>query len=599
MPELVAQGDDPKNTWRKSLPSGRPVTLGRKGELSEWVAEWDPQISRLHAHLEYKHGKLWIRKAPNATNQIFFQGSPNEDFSMAVGETFVIGKTTFLLEDSPGTPSNDPQVPVEELTCSAQELSNHRFGDAEDRITILAKLPSMIRFSPGDQELERRVLEVMLGGIPRAYSVAVVWMNPNRPLGDVEIQVRAALQRDGKPPKLNPSRRLIYDTVRRRRQATMHSWSPGQADFTASPDMDWAICAPLPDDPEPGWAIYVAGKMTTAMVTVPEAMQDIQKSDLKFTSLVADIFGSLRQVRDLQKRLSILHSILSPKVLNALARQDINEVLRPRETDITVLFCDLRGFSRMTEQGQQQLQEVWDRVSEALGIMTRNILDKDGVIGDFQGDAAMGFWGWPQAREDQVEMAARAALAIRKEFWQVSRRANHPLSNFACGLGIAHGRAIAGRLGTMDQIKVGVFGPVVNLAARLESLTKLFQVPILIDEATAEILNKMNENSALRINAENFRCRRLAPIRPYGMERTTILHELMPSKVEIGVMSENDVRDYEAALDQFLAGDWSAARNLLDRLPTDGPSQVLRDYINKHRGRPPQNWEPILAMETK
>ncbi|MFO0965943.1 MAG: adenylate/guanylate cyclase domain-containing protein [Gemmataceae bacterium] len=597
MPDLVALGEDPKNTWRKSAPAGRPVTLGRKPGLSEWVADWDPQISRWHATLEWKQGKLWVRRNPEATNQIFYQGAPADDFAIGPGEQFVIGKTTFQLEQDEPTPSGDMPLPLEELTCSAQELQEHRYVDAADRIGVLAKLPAMIRYSPSEQEFEQRVLEVLLGGIPRALGVAIVHLSGSRSSAEPQVQVRAALQRDGRAPRFKPSRRLVSDAVRRRRQATMHSWASGGADFTVSPDLDWAICAPLPDDPEPGFGVYVVGQNKQDLLLSGTQM-DVPKDDLKFAALVADIFGALRQVRDLQKRLSILQSILSPKVLAALAKQDINDVLKPRETDITVLFCDLRGFSRITEEGEQRLQDVWDRVSEALGIMTRNILDKDGVIGDFQGDAAMGFWGWPQRRDDQVEMAARAALAIRKEFWQASLKTNHPLSNFACGLGIAHGKAFAGRLGTMDQIKVGVFGPVVNRAARLESMTKHFQVPILVDEETAETLQKMSDSSSLRINAENFRTRRLAKVKPYGMERTILVHQLLPARVEPGVLSEVDMRDYDAALEQFLSGAWSDARELLERLPYDGPSQLLKDYIAR-RPRPPEGWDGVIAMGSK
>lgn len=599
MPDLVAQGEDPKNTWRKPLPVNRPVTLGRKAGLSEWVADWDPQISRWHATLEWKQNKLSVRRNPDATNQIFYHGTPTDDFSLDVGEQFVIGKTTFVLEGHEFTPSSDMPVPVEELTCSAQELSEHRYSDAGDRIGVLTKLPAMIRNSPAESEFEKRVLEVLLGGIPRAQAAAVVWLNPRKSGSDVEIVIRTGIMRNGKPATFRPSRRLIYDSIRRRRQATLHSWSSGGAEFTASPEFDWAICAPLPDDPEPGWALYLVGSLSQNLLLSGDAMQDLQKGDLKFAGLVADIFGALRQVRDLQKRLSVLQSILSPKVLAALAKQDISEVLRPRPSLITVLFCDLRGFSRIAEEGEQNLQEVWSRVSEALGIMTRNILDKDGVIGDFAGDAAMGFWGWPQARDDQVEMAARAALAIRKEFWQASLRPNHPLSNFACGIGIAHGPSIAGRLGTMDQIKVGVFGPVVNLAARLESLTKRFRVPILVDEAAADVLLRMNDSSSLRMHAENFRVRRVVPVKPYGMEKITTLSELMPPAVEAGVMSEPDLRDYEAALEQFIAGNWRDARSLFERLPYDGPSEVLIKFMAQHNGKPPKDWAGVMVMDAK
>jgi adenylate cyclase len=231
--------------------------------------------------------------------------------------------------------------------------------------------------------------------------------------------------------------------------------------------------------------------------------------------------------------------------------------------------------------------------------MTRNILDKDGVIGDFQGDAAMGFWGWPQERDDQVDRAARAALAIRKEFLQASQRLSHPLAGFTCGIGLAHGPAIAGRLGTMDQIKVTVFGPVVNLASRLESLTKFFRVPILMDEAAADALFKIEENSALRITSDDYRCRRIGKVRPYGMQKVVTLYELLPPRVETTSLSEREHRDYEAALENFIAGDWSDARLLLDRLPEDGPSSVLREVMSRHHGRPPKDWDGVLTMDAK
>src|SRR5262249_13160698 len=172
-------------------------------------------------------------------------------------------------------------------------------------------------------------------------------------------------------------------------------------------------------------------------------------------------------------------------VLAALAERPVAEVLRPREADVTVLFCDLRGSCRLAEEGEQGLAGTCERLSAALTIMTTHIIDKDGVIGDFQGDAAMGFWGWPLEREEQVEQAARAARAIHRDFPRAAQEPGHPLAGFTCGIGITHGRALAGRLGTADQFKVGVFGPVVNLAARLESMTKLLRVPILLDERAA------------------------------------------------------------------------------------------------------------------
>lgn len=353
------------------------------------------------------------------------------------------------------------------------------------------------------------------------------------------------------------------------------------------------MCVPLPDDPSPGWALYVAGHMPESVAEPrPLAQDDVHKSDLKFTELVAEIFGALRQVRHLQERQSTLASFLSRPVLAALlAETDVAEVLRPREAQVTVLFCDLRGSCHIAEAGEHDLLQACARVGEALGIMTTNIIDKDGVIGDFHGDAAMGFWGWPLDSGDQIEQAARAALAIRRDLGRVAQKKDHPLAGFACGIGIAHGTAVAGKLGTLDQFKVSVFGPVVDLAARLESMTKLVRAPILVDEPVAARL-------ATGKSSHWARCRRLAKVQPYGMNKTLQISELLPAAVEPGALSERDRRDYEAALDAFLVGRWPDARALLDRLPAE-VSVFLREQMDRHKQKAPAEWNGVVALETK
>ena len=75
-----------------------------------------------------------------------------------------------------------------------------------------------------------------------------------------------------------------------------------------------------------------------------------------------------------------------------------------------MLFCDLRGFSRRSERDADDLLGLLNRVSRALGVMTHYILEEGGVVGDFHGDAAMGFWGWPIEQPNSIERACRAAL---------------------------------------------------------------------------------------------------------------------------------------------------------------------------------------------
>jgi adenylate cyclase len=414
------------------------------------------------------------------------------------------------------------------------------------------------------------------------------------------VEVRTVLVRGQEPggrspeARLRPTRRLLLDAIVHRRQSVFYRWDvqERQPEYTAHLGSDWALCAPLPDEPEPGWGLYVTGRQyETAAVPGGPPRDQVLKGDLKFTELVADIFGSLRQVRDLQRRHAELAHILSPAVLAALATRD-GDVLRPRQTKVTVLFCDLRGSSRTIEEGQSDLAGMWERLSEALSIMTSSIIDQEGVVGDFQGDAAMGFWGWPLEQSDQVERAARAALTIRRRFARAALERGNPLAGFACGIGIAHGPAIAGRLGTPDQFKVGVFGHVVNLAARLEALTKQFGVPILIDEQASARLTGAHTRYLCRT-------RRVARLRPAGMRTALTVSELLPPLGEPGAMPEGNRRDYEAALDAFLAGRFRDAADLLRPLRHDGPARFLLDYMDRQQGTLTPAWDGVITMESK
>jgi len=596
MPDLVVRGSDSNNQWRKPLKKGT-ITLGRSASRSDWNVPWDPLISKVHATLEWNNHQLNVRRIDGAKNAIFVQGEPRDEFSIGVGGTFVIGQTLFLVESTEQGTAPELPIPYSELTCSRRELEEYRYSDAQERLEVLAALPAFIRDSPGDSDLEKRVIDVLLKGIPRADLASVVRWSLNSTSGEPVVEVRnyrkSPIQEgDG---EFRPSRRLVGDAVLRRRQSVVHIWQSGdlRKDFTLNNDFDWSLCVPLPDDPEPGWALYLSGRLPTLRnETTPPERNPVLVSDLKFAELVADVFGAFRQVRDLQHRQARLSRFLSRQVLAALSGQDMDEVLKPREAEVTVLFCDLRASSKLAEEGRHDLQRTWDQVNQALGIITSAICDQDGVIGDFQGDAAMGFWGWPLGSGDQIERAGRAALAIRRRFAHLAQQRDHPLAGMACGIGIAHGPAIAGRLGTYDQFKVGVFGPVVNLAARLESMTKQFQVSILVDEGVAERLGQPRQTHWVR-------CRRLARVRPQGMSIPLVVSELMPPAVELGALSDRHCRDFEAALSAFLASRWDDAQRLLDRLPQDGAGEFLKRFMDQTPTLPSEDWDGVIALQSK
>jgi adenylate cyclase len=161
------------------------------------------------------------------------------------------------------------------------------------------------------------------------------------------------------------------------------------------------------------------------------------------------------------------------------------------------------------------------------------------------------------------------------------------------GIGIVSGRAVAGKIGSSDQVKVTAFGPVVNLAARLESMTRLLHAAILIDPPTAAIIRAT-------VPPEICRVRRLARLRPVGLSAPIEVSELLPPAEACPSLPDEALTAYEAALTAFEAKDWSRALRHLHAVPPDDLAKdFLTLYIAQHNRTPPPNWDGAIALEAK
>ncbi len=438
---------------------------------------------------------------------------------------------------------------------------------------------------------------VLLQATPLASAVAIAAID--QPPSDGQSGEMRILHYDSRVLDLHKSQdddrpvsaRLVQNAVQLR-ESVLHLWSgPSGSDksmFTAAEGFDWAFCVPLRSESCPGWAIYVTGKfLAESKVDLEKSIQDAPdelQDDVKFAELVGTTIANLRQTLRLERRQAAMRHFFAPVVMEALAGQDTDRVLAPREANLSVMFCDLRGFSMRSEQDSNQLLQLLEHVSDALGVMTGHILDTGGVIGDFHGDAAMGFWGWPF---DQPDIALRAAEAASRIL--LTNHLGTESERFRCGIGIATGRAVAGRIGTVDQVKVTAFGPVVNVASRLEGMTKAFGAEIVIDQATAE---------AIRDSGDSFRIRRLANVRPAGMNSSVAAYELLAkSPSHTNTLTDSQIAHYESAVEFLMAGKWDQAYGKLETLPEwDRPTQMLLTTISSHNRVPPQDWDGVIDI---
>jgi adenylate cyclase len=159
---------------------------------------------------------------------------------------------------------------------------------------------------------------------------------------------------------------------------------------------------------------------------------------------------------------------VSHNVLNAL-RADPRQITDTQERDVTVLFCDLRGFTATA--AEMAPRAVADMLNEYFQHVTAAVFAEDGFIDKFVGDEIMAVFSAPLPQADHVARAVRAACAIKSRLRELNvTRAARGQASLNCGIGIHTGLAAAGHIGSRDRSNYTVVGDTINIAARMQGL---------------------------------------------------------------------------------------------------------------------------------
>ena len=565
------------------LAPGETLAVGRAAGCGLRVAG-DGRVSRRHFAVEVRPTgeAAVVRDLTGGANPVYAAGE-RIDFERTVAARTVLaaGRTRFRLfppaaaaaplqpgdtrlADPNALPSDWATLAGGTLSFDSRTLAAVPVTRPDLRLGALSRLPDLLRTArPADRAAGLGSL--ILAGVPDAAAVGFVESGAD---GAAPVpsgwQTRNELAAD--PPVPPVARRALAEG------------RPTLA-IGAEAGGGWALGVPIadPDAPPPA---------RQAVVVTGESPGDPREraADLRFVSLVAETVAAADRSSRLERQTAALRPFLPPAVLERLGEHPDPAALAPAECLATVLFCDLRGFSRTSERvladgGPGDLTRLLDRVSAALSVMTRRIREHGGVTADFLGDAALAFWGWPAASDADAARAAAAALAIAADF-AAARPPGDPLAGFRVGVGLATGPAVAGRIGTDEQAKITVFGPVANLASRLEGLSKPLGVPVVCDAATAAAVSA---GDAAGVRVPGVRVRPLATVRPAGMERPEAVSELLPP-ADAHPLTDADLSRYAEAVAAFTAGDWPRAAALLQQHPAD---DLAQDFLRQHPRRPP------------
>jgi adenylate cyclase len=203
----------------------------------------------------------------------------------------------------------------------------------------------------------------------------------------------------------------------------------------------------------------------------------------------AELFArvkSLLRIKGLQdERLARLKSFFSPQLAEAIAAGKAEDILKTHRREITVEFFDLRGFTAFTEHAEPE--EVMELLRAYHGALGKLVLDEQGTLERFAGDAVMVFFNDPLPIERPAEHAVRTALATMEAFVPIAAHWKKKSGfDLGLGVGIAQGYATLGAIGFEGRMDYAAIGSVTNLAARLCGEAKAGQ--ILADRKTMAAL---------------------------------------------------------------------------------------------------------------
>jgi adenylate cyclase len=268
-----------------------------------------------------------------------------------------------------------------------------------------------------------------------------------------------------------------------------------------------------------------------------------------------------------------------PELARQLARDP--GLLAGRDAGVTLLFCDVRGFSRFSEKLGPAETVRW--MNDLMGELSERVLDERGVLVDYVGDELMAMWGAPRDQPDQAERAVRAGLAMLAALPAVSRRWQEVLGGpVEIGIGVNTGPAQVGNTGSRFKFKYGPLGNTVNLASRVQGLTRHLRRPLLVTRATRAQLGP------------GFLARRLVKARVVNIAEPVDLYEVAPADSE---ERRHFFAESEAALDSLEAGDFAGAARragalLLDHRG-DGPLLLTLSRASTALMQDGRDFEPV------
>jgi adenylate cyclase len=307
-------------------------------------------------------------------------------------------------------------------------------------------------------------------------------------------------------------------------------------------------------------------------------LRDSKRNSLGFMLVIE----SLEREREWRRTMS---RYISNEIIDRLMEES-GGTLGGTAQPATTLFSDIRGFTTLSEQlGPAGTVSM---LNEYFSYMEDVLTNRSGIIDKYVGDAIMAVFGLPTAGENDAQSAVTAAIEMLQVLDLLNRRRAEASGAMPIriGVGLATGTVIAGNIGSPKRMDFTVIGDAVNLASRIESMTKQYGADILICEQTLKRLTSSP------------RTRRIDVVRVRGQTRPTALFEILDHRAaEWTPEFAQAIGLYEQGLDAYIAGSWSDAQQhfqaSLSLRSGDKAAGMMIDRCLRFQKLPPANWDGV------
>ena len=308
---------------------------------------------------------------------------------------------------------------------------------------------------------------------------------------------------------------------------------------------------------------------------------------LVFSFMSTLLIEYLFNLRQKQLVMAVFAKKVSPTVMNDLIQNSSEHLLTPRNREVTVFFSDIRSFTSISEKLGNPAHVI-AMLNTYMTPMVETITKHQGTIDKFIGDAVMAYWNAPIDVEGHADKAVASALQQLKQLKKLNQTLKQQFDvEITIGIGIHTGEVTIGEMGSLGRSDYTIIGDNVNLASRLEGLTKVYGVAIIISAQTKYQLIQPCQTRSLDI------------VKVKGREEAVEIFEVMEQSRYI---SDDEMHRYEIALAFYRAKKIKEALVAFEWLQQNFASPLYKLYIKRCQRAIDsgiENFEAVTTMQTK